>query len=105
MERRGARRIEYVCEVECEGETPDPVRPTMRDLSVTGAFIESATPVREGVHLTLRFLLPAGEITLAGEVARRTEAGMGIRFLALTDEQRRLIEDAVKAIADEPEAP
>jgi hypothetical protein len=101
MERRGAQRIEYVCEVECEGAVPDPVRPRMRDLSATGAFIESSAPAPEGVRLRLRFLLPSGEIAVSAEVARIADLGMGVRFLGLTEDERRLIEAAV---AEEAEA-
>ena len=95
MERRGAKRIEYFCEVECEGPLPDPIRPRMRDLSATGAFIEPGTRAEEGVRLLLRFVLPSGEISVNAEVARVTETGMGVRFLDLTEGQQALINGAI----------
>jgi hypothetical protein len=102
MERRGARRIEYSCEVECEGASPDPIRPRMRDLSATGAFIESSTPVRPGVHLMFSFVLPSGRIFLTAEVVRLADGGMGVRFLDLTESQQHLIDAAVAEDADGP---
>jgi PilZ domain len=94
-ERRQARRVAVGCEVECEGPQPDPIRPLMRDLSSTGAFIESATPVAPGTRLALRFVLPAGEVMLAAEVARCVAGGVGVRFVDLSEPEQRLIDDAV----------
>ncbi|MFI5183516.1 MAG: PilZ domain-containing protein [Vicinamibacteria bacterium] len=104
MERRGARRIEYSCEVECEGPWPDPVRPRMLDLSATGAFIESSTRPHEGVRLMLLFALPSGEISVAAEVARVTATGIGIRFVELTQGQMAAIDAAVAAVGPETDA-
>jgi hypothetical protein len=97
MERRGARRIEYSCEVECEGPWPDPIRPRMRDLSLTGAFIESSARPQQGVRLTLSFVLASGELSVAAEVARLTDTGMGVRFVDLTETQQAVIDAAVAA--------
>ncbi len=99
-ERRAAKRIALGCEVECLGPQPDPLRPQMRDLSSTGAFIESATPVAEGTRLALRFQLLGREVMLAAEVARRTADGLGVRFVELSEADQRLIDEAV-AQADE----
>jgi hypothetical protein len=95
MERRGAKRIEYSCEVECEGPLPDPVRPRMRDLSATGAFIEPGARAQEGARLLLRFGLPTGEISVNAEVARVTGTGMGVRFLDVTESQQAIIDAAI----------
>ena len=94
-ERRAAKRMFFGCEVECLGPQPDPLRPQMRDLSSTGAFIESATPVAQGTRLTLRFQLPAREVMIAAEVARCTPDGLGVRFVELSEADQRLIDDAV----------
>jgi hypothetical protein len=83
--------------VECEGPWPDPIRPSMRDLSATGAFIESSTRPQEGVRLMLAFVLPSGEISVAAEVARLTGTGIGVRFVELTQGQQAAIEAAVAA--------
>ncbi len=95
-ERRAAQRVAFGCEIECEGPNPDPIRPRMRDLSTTGAFIESATPVPIGTRVTLRFVLPAGEVVLAAVVARTTPEGCGVRFVDLTEADQRVVDDAVE---------
>jgi hypothetical protein len=99
-ERRAAQRVAFGCEVQCEGPHPDPIRPQMRDLSATGAFIESATPVAVGTRLALRFQLPGGDVMLAAEVARSTPQGVGVRFVELSDPDQRLIDDAVARAAE-----
>jgi hypothetical protein len=68
----------------------------MLDLSSTGAFIESTTPVAPGTRLALRFQLPGGEIMLAAEVARCTPRGLGVRFVDPSPADQRLIDDAVR---------
>lgn len=67
----------------------------MRDLSSTGAFIESTTPVAQGTRLALRFQLPGREVMIAAEVARCTPDGLGVRFVELSETDQRLIDDAI----------
>ena len=102
-DRRGARRIFYMCDVECDSGAPDPLTPRMRDLSATGAFIESETSVPLGTRLTLRFTVPAGELSLPADVVRHKPPGMGVRFSALTDAQRAALEAAVESGGDDSE--
>lgn len=99
-ERRSARRVAFGCEVECEGPQPDPVRPQLRDLSSSGAFIESATPVTEGTRLVLRFQLPGGEVMLAAEVARRAPNGAGVRFIDVSQRDQQIVDDAVSRASE-----
>jgi aryl-alcohol dehydrogenase-like predicted oxidoreductase len=94
-DRRAARRIDYVCDVECVSGAPDPLTPRLRDLSTTGAFIESETSVPLGTRLTLRFGLPSGELVLLAEVVRHQAPGMGVRFLDLTEAQQSALDLAV----------
>lgn len=101
-ERRTAKRISYMCDVECEGGAPDPIKPRMRDLSATGAFVESDSLVAEGTRLVLRFALPSGEISVTAEVVRPQRPGMGVRFVGLTEQQRTAIEEAVARAPSEP---
>jgi hypothetical protein len=102
QERRAAKRIFYLCDVECEGGAPDPIRPRMRDLSVTGAFIEASTLVPLGTRLLLRFSVPAGEIAVTAEVVHHRDPGMGVRFLEMDESQRAAIEEAVRLRSAEP---
>ena len=93
---RGAKRIAFPCEVECTGAGEGPLNPRISDLSATGAFIDSMNAVPAGSCLSLKFALPTGTITVNAEVVHAMpHFGMGVRFLDLTDEQRRAIERVV----------
>ncbi len=79
-----------------------------RDISEGGVFVRSSLLWEPGERFELRFTLPGAEreIRVTGEVARAEDKyllfpdladrqppvpGMGIRFLDITDEDRRLI--------------
>jgi hypothetical protein len=69
---------------------------TTRDVSFTGAFLESDTPVAERQLVKLRFTLPPEKdaLELMGMLARWVPAkdgslpGMGIQFYAMSPDQR-----------------
>jgi hypothetical protein len=91
-ERRDAKRIGYICEVECEG---DGVRLASRinDLSTTGAFIDSMTTYAPGTILRLRFRIK--DIPIEAECEVRygmQQMGMGVRFINLKPEYASIIE-------------
>lgn len=91
-DRRDAKRVGYLCEVECEG---DGVRLASRinDLSVTGAFIDSMTSYAPGTILRLRFRIKDIPIVADCEVRYgMQQMGMGVRFLNLKPEYRAIIE-------------
>jgi len=95
-EHRRATRISYPCEVECTGVGENPLNPRISDLSATGAFIDSMNAVPVGSKMALKFTLPTGSISVNAEVVHAMEHfGMGVRFLDLSDEERRLIEEVV----------
>jgi hypothetical protein len=98
-EKRGAKRVPFFCEVECTGAGDDPLSPRISDLSATGAFIDSMVAVPAGSRLTLKFTLPDGQpaVINAEVVHSMPHFGMGVRFLELTDEQRRAIDQLVAA--------
>ena len=95
-ENRRATRISYPCEVECTGVGQNPLNPRISDLSVTGAFIDSMNAVPVGAKMKLTFTLPTGGISVNAEVVHAMEHfGMGVRFLDISDDQRRAIEEVV----------
>ena len=101
-DRRDARRVSHVCEIECEaeGEESGSTRIATRlcDLSLSGAFIDSTTCLAPGTILVLTF--QAGEVTLStGAEVRYTmpEVGMGVRFVGLTPEQTAVLEQLIEA--------
>jgi hypothetical protein len=94
-ERRDAKRVGYICEVECEG---DGVRLASRinDLSATGAFIDSMTSYAPGTVLRLRFRIKDIPIEAECEVRySMQQMGMGVRFLNLKPEYLSVIEHLI----------
>ena len=83
-DRRAAKRISYICEVECEGAGLNRLATRINDLSMSGAFIDSMTCYAPGTHLRLRFLVQDVLIEAAAEVRyTMPQMGMGVRFLDL----------------------
>jgi Domain of unknown function (DUF4388)/PilZ domain len=94
-ERRDAKRVGYICEVECEG---DGVRLASRinDLSATGAFIDSMTSYAPGTILKLKFRIKEIPIEAVCEVRYgMQQMGMGVRFLNLKPEYLAVIEHLI----------
>ncbi|MFP5262684.1 MAG: DUF4388 domain-containing protein [Blastocatellia bacterium] len=105
-DRRDAKRVGYLCEVECEG---DGVRLASRinDLSVTGAFIDSMTSYAPGTILRLRFRIKNIPIEADCEVRYgMQQMGMGVRFINLKPEYQAVIEHLIdgKPLAAPPVA-
>ena len=83
-DRRAAKRISYVCEVECEGAGLNRLATRINDLSLTGAFIDSLTCYSPGTNLRLRFHVQDVLIEAAAEVRyTMPQMGMGVRFFDL----------------------
>jgi hypothetical protein len=92
-ERRAAKRVSYLCEVECQGAGASRMNTRINDLSTTGVFVDSMTSFPEGTILTIKFKLRDTEITVNGEVRYcMPQIGMGIQFIDLRPELRDLIE-------------
>ncbi len=84
-DRREAKRISYICEVECEGSGIRRLATRINDLSLTGAFIDSMTCYPPGTILKLRFRVKEILIDTAAEVRYcMSGMGMGVLFLDLT---------------------
>ncbi|HTJ47246.1 MAG TPA: TIGR02266 family protein [Kofleriaceae bacterium] len=80
------------------------------DISATGIFIRTVTPESAGTHLNLRFTPPHERtFELEGEVIwinpyrpgapDSLHPGMGVRFLGLSDDDRRRLIELVRRIA------
>ena len=96
-DKRGAKRLAYPCEAECTGIGEGPLKTRLSDVSASGAFIDSLNPVPVGSRMTLKFTLPTGGVVVNAEVVHSMpQFGMGVRFLDLSEEQRRRIERAVE---------
>ncbi len=100
-DRRDAKRVSYVCEIECEadGEVAGSTRITTRlcDLSLSGAFIDSTTSFAPGTILILTFQAAEVKISTSAEVHyAMPESGMGVRFVGLTPEQTAALERLIE---------
>lgn len=69
------------------------------DFSIGGLYLASEIPVRVGTLLFLSFVLPGHKrpVRVTGEVVRRTgggdaPAGMGVRFVGLSELARKRLE-------------
>lgn len=83
-DRREAKRISYVCEVECDGAGLRRLATRINDLSMTGAFIDSMTCYSAGTTIRLRFRINDVLIETKAEVRySMPRMGMGVRFLDL----------------------
>jgi hypothetical protein len=96
-ERRKARRVSYLCEVECDGSGMR-LATRINDLSVTGAFIDSMTSFPAGSTLTMKFRVRSTEVITTAEVRySMPQIGMGVRFLNLKPEDM----EAIRCVVEE----
>lgn len=95
-ERREAKRISYICEVECEGAGISRLATRITDLSTTGAFIDSMTNYAPGTLLTLKFRVRDVLMEAQCEVRYSLkQMGMGVRFVHLRPEYLSLLEHLI----------
>lgn len=96
-ERREAKRISYICEVECEGAGISRMATRITDLSTTGAFIDSMINYAPGTHLTLKFRVKDQLIETEGEVRYSLrQMGMGVQFTNMRPEHLALLEHLIE---------
>lgn len=104
-DRRAAKRITHICEVECEGAGVSRLNTRVNDLSVTGVFIDSMTCFSVGSVLKLRFRVRDVMIEAEGEVRySMPQVGMGVRFINLKPEYLAVLESLIEG-KPIPEAP
>ena len=96
-DKRAAKRISYVCEVECEGAGLNRLATRISDLSLTGAFIDSMTCYAPGASLRLRFRIKDILIEATAEVRyTMPQMGMGVQFLGLKPDQLAVLENLIE---------
>jgi uncharacterized protein DUF4388/PilZ domain-containing protein len=99
-DRREAKRISYLCEVQCEGAGLNRLATRINDLSITGAFIDSVTCYAAGTLLRLRFHLKDVLIETAAEVRyTMPKVGMGVLFLDMKPDHRAALESLIEGRA------
>lgn len=96
-DRREAKRISYICEVECEGTGVNRLRTRLNDISLTGAFIDSMTTFAPGTSMRLRFKVKGNVIEADAEVRySMPQMGMGVRFTNIKPEHLELLEHLIE---------
>lgn len=96
-ERREARRITHICEVECDGTGISRLATRITDLSTTGAFIDSMTNFAVGTRLGLKFRVKDATIETMCQVRyQMPQVGMGVQFLDLRPEYLAVLEHFVE---------
>jgi hypothetical protein len=71
----------------------------VRDLSVDGAFIATATPLAVGTALQLLFALPEGEMRIHG-IVRYADGhkGMGVEFTRMGTADRARLQELLRRL-------
>ena len=96
-DRRSAKRISYLCEVEWEGNGMSRVNTRVNDLSISGAFIDSMTCFAVGSTVKMRFRVRDVVIQTTAEVRyAMPQIGMGVRFLDLSPEHIAALESLIE---------
>lgn len=96
-ERREAKRISHICEVECEASGLNSITTRLNDLSLTGAFIDAMNCFPTGTILKLRFRVRDTLIETSSEVRYSLQqVGMGVRFLELKPDQVAVLESLIE---------
>jgi type IV pilus assembly protein PilZ len=109
-DRRGEPRVLVDLEVDY-GNEDNFLFAYIRDISATGIFVRTTEPEPPGTRLNVRFT-PSGSsdvLELEGEVIwinpyrpekrDNLHPGMGIRFIGLTDDQRKRLVEFIKTFA------
>ena len=100
-EKRGAPRVRYISDVECESAGLCLTARTS-DISASGVFIHSKLSCEAGSILKLRFPVSSTQIEAVGEVCYSIpHIGMGVRFLELKPEYRSAIEELIENQRDQ----
>ena len=94
------------------GEGGEARSATCRNLSVGGAFIEMSGPPATGAVIDLVIEVPSLELAIGVQAEviwarppmpdRQFPAGVGVRFVNLSDESRQRIEETLEALKKRP---
>ncbi len=94
FDRRGATRYNFgaIAEV-IDLDQPDELVSLTRDLSVSGCFVLTTTPMPKGTRVRVRIKSSGAEVTAIGNVTPNvTPRGMGIAFTEIEQNDRATLE-------------
>ena len=63
-----------------------------RNLSLSGCFVKTATPFRQGTEVRVRITSSGADFDAIGKVTGMTSEGMGIEFTEVESNDRALLE-------------
>lgn len=95
LERRGATRYHFgaIAEVMDLDQRHEMVSLT-NDLSVSGCFVKTTTPFREGTRVQVRIMHSGTTFAATGRVTGNvTATGMGIAFTQIEPSDRTILEE------------
>lgn len=98
-DRRRWPRVALIAEIEYAADCPPMLR-QITDVSRGGAFVDTATPLKEGLPVRVRFALPGQEEPMAIEAAvawAQPGVGMGLRFTTLAPGDQQAVDRFVAA--------
>ncbi len=96
-EKRKAKRISYMCEIQFESYGMKQLSTRINDISVSGLFIDSISCLAVGSTLKMKFSVLGVPLEVSGIVRNcMPQAGMGIEYIDLRSDQRELIERLVE---------
>ena len=98
-ERRRWPRAQLVADIEYAAHSP-PMRRPITDISHGGVFVDTTTPLPEGLPVRLRFALPGQAEPMeidAAVVWTQPHVGMGLRFTRLAPRDKAAIDQFVAA--------
>jgi hypothetical protein len=99
-EKRSAKRINYMCEIRCEGYGIKQLTTRINDISRTGVFIDSLACLAVGAVLQMKFSVLGVALEVFGVVRHcMPQSGMGIEFIDLRPEQQEIIECLIEGRA------
>ena len=72
----------------------------IKNISAGGVFIETKTSFSPGQEISLTFSLPnlQKHVKITGEIARKTQQGIGVKFNFTDEEQKEMVESLLKLI-------
>lgn len=75
------------------------LRPRVRDISLSGAYIEDHRPLPRGRMLQLRIMLDDRSVINVKAMIRHSDdgVGMGVEFLVMSDDDRKRLRQFVGA--------
>lgn len=111
VERRSAERIDVTWSVDCETDDTF-LYASIANISELGIFVMTREPLDVGTFLTLRFAPPGYApfilrgivqwVNVVRALAVCPNPGMGIRFVDLTQDDRKHLVEAIHTIAYVP---